>query len=276
MRKNFTLHLSAAALLTAVIFGVVQNGQAKTDGAPSGNTGSPDDGQTCANTGCHTGTALEREGLITSDVPAAGYLEGETYTISVTVSEPGISKFGFQASPQDDAGNTLGTMTLINTVETKLTGGGKYITHTEEGTPGSGSRTWTFNWTPDGTTGEVTFYTAVNASNGGDNASGDKIYFSSLKIIEDPSNNPVSITDISGFQSSIIQHGDQLHVQVSAAEQGDLFIVLSDLSGRTVGTYQYPAATGSYILEAEALTPAAYIATFMVNGKRSAHKFMVM
>ena len=276
MISRFTLRMAMVLFLTVIIFGVTENGHAKTDGSPSGNTGSPDDGQTCAHSGCHSGTALAREGLITTDVPASGYLEGQSYIVTVTVTEPGITKFGFQASPQDDAGNALGTMTVVDAGATKLTGGGKYITHTSAGTAGSGTRSWTFSWTPDGTTGDVTFYSAVNASNAGGNASGDKIYFGSLTIIEDPANNPVSVQDSQILQSTISQQGNNLYVEVSAVEAGELLLIISDLNGRTTGSYIYPSSTGVYRISADTYTPGTYIATFFVNGKRTAQKFMVL
>ena len=78
-------------------------------GAPSAVTGSPGDGnKTCAKSGCHTGFAVVNvPNLITSNIPPSGYVPGTTYTITSTCSQPGISRWGFEISPQDNSGNML-------------------------------------------------------------------------------------------------------------------------------------------------------------------------
>ncbi|MEI7981876.1 MAG: choice-of-anchor V domain-containing protein [Bacteroidota bacterium] len=125
-------------------------------GAPAGNTGSPGDGQNCAHSNCHSGTATTVAGLITSTVPAAGYTPGTAYTITVTVS--GSGNKGFEASPQNATGTLLGSLTAGS--GSKLVGSNKYVTHT------SGKNTnpaiWTFTWTaPAAGTGAVTMYGAM-------------------------------------------------------------------------------------------------------------------
>lgn len=121
-------------------------------GAPLGRTGSPADGATCSSSGCHFGTPSPLANVITSNIPASGYVPGQSYTITVTV--PGSGNKGFQVSPQKTDGTQLGTLqagpgTQVN---------GKYITHTAQKT---GTAVWNFNWTaPAAGTGNVTFYGA--------------------------------------------------------------------------------------------------------------------
>src|SRR5690349_22876987 len=134
-----------------------------TSGAPAMCTGSPGDGgATCKN--CHAGpTPTTQAGMITSNIPAAGYSPGQTYTITATVSRNGHTKFGFEISPQSPTGTLLGTLIVTNSTEMQLVGSGKYITHKSAGVTGTNSRTWVFNWTaPAAGTGNVTFYGAFN------------------------------------------------------------------------------------------------------------------
>ncbi|QNL21937.1 T9SS type A sorting domain-containing protein [Hyphobacterium sp. CCMP332] len=158
----------------------------KNNGSPGGNTGAPGEwgGRTCANPACHSGTAIFQTGMISSDIPAAGYIPGNTYIISGTVSEFGRSKYGFEISPQDSAGNLLGSLNITNSVETKFTNQGKSITHTSSGNTGAGAtKTWSFNWTaPNDGTDIVTFWGAFNAANGDNTNSGDIIYRSLLTV----------------------------------------------------------------------------------------------
>jgi len=196
--------------LIICLTGLSTLGFAEEDGAPSGNTNSPGDGKTCARVDCHTGTAQPKENLISTDVPLSGYLSGMEYTVTVTVVDTLTERFGFQASPQNLEGDKMGIMTLLQPDSTKLTGGGKYITHKEEGTPGLNSRSWSFLWTPDDASGDVTFYVAVNASDNEGDATGDKIWYGSVTVQEDPENIPVAI-EITPVQWTILhQTGSQL------------------------------------------------------------------
>jgi hypothetical protein len=124
-----------------------------SSGALPGHTGSPGDGKNC--TFCHGGTASPLSDVISSNIPASGYVPGEYYSITVTTS--GAGRKGFQVSPQNVAGDLLGTLTAG--AGNKLVGNGKYVTHS------SGVLTptaeWSFAWTaPAAGTGDVTFYGA--------------------------------------------------------------------------------------------------------------------
>jgi hypothetical protein len=133
-----------------------------SNGNPPACTGSPSDKTHCA-TNCHNGSSVKAEtGWITSGIPVAGYIPDSTYTITCTAKGEATSeKFGFEASPQFETGKMAGKMVLINTTETKLVGGGKYISQILGGVPGSGSRSWTFKWiAPAKGSGPLTFYAA--------------------------------------------------------------------------------------------------------------------
>jgi hypothetical protein len=167
-------------------------------GAPAGRTGSPGDGSNC--TGCHSGTAINQTGWITSNIPASGYTPGQTYQITGTATSSGRTKFGFQISPQNPSGQLLGTMASTS-ANTQLTGSNKYMTHTAAGNQGgNGSHTWTFNWTaPAAGTGDVTFYGAFNATNNSSTTAGDIIYLSTLAVQENVTSGIIEKTATSDF-----------------------------------------------------------------------------
>lgn len=158
-------------------------------GSPASNTGSPGDlSQTCSRSGCHSGTASDREGMITSNIPISGYIAGQTYEMTVSITQSGISKWGFQISPQNPTGSLLGTLTLTDATRTRFVGSGnKYITQTTVGSSGAaGTTSWSFNWTaPAAGTGDVTFYSTVMAANGNGNDNGDLVFKDNLTVIED-------------------------------------------------------------------------------------------
>lgn len=105
-------------------------------GSPAGYTGSPGDGHDCM--ACHGGTTAFVSGWITSSFPADGYTPGETYNITVTVS--GTGSKGFEVSPQNIAGDLLGTLAAGSGSE--LTGNGKYVT--QSSASNSNPKIWIF------------------------------------------------------------------------------------------------------------------------------------
>lgn len=151
---------------------------ASSSGSPGGRTGSPGDGeQNCS--GCHFGSTTQVEGWISTEVPAAGYIPGETYLIAATGTHTGVVKFGFELTAEDENGNKTGTLTLADP-NTKLTNNEKAVTHSATGTtPNGNTKTWVVEWTaPEGEENTIGFYAAFNAANGNGANTGDVIYLS--------------------------------------------------------------------------------------------------
>lgn len=163
------------------------NVHGNSSGSPAGYTGSPLEfsGRTCGSGGgCHGGGSTFQTNMITSNIPVSGYVVGQTYQITATVVSVGRTKFGFQLSPQRANGNTAGT--LIGNAQVQVTGSQRYVTHNSSSNTGTGSRSWTFNWTAPATGfGPVTFYAAFNAANNNGGTSGDIILNSSLIVNEE-------------------------------------------------------------------------------------------
>lgn len=186
MNRKITLTSLTSVMLFILIGSVYNNAFTDPTGAPNARTGSPGDGgNTCAISGCHTGFAVEtRSNIISSNIPAEGYTPGQRYTITAQ-TQSSRNKFGFQISPQSLSGTKLGTMIITNASETKLTGSGKYITHTNTATGVNGVKVWSFDWTaPAAGTGEVTFYGCFNYANGNGGSSGDSIIKTTLVVNE--------------------------------------------------------------------------------------------
>ncbi len=173
MKRFYFLLISAAAVVAAIVL------NASSSGSPGGKTGSPgDSGATC--TQCHAGTATNHDGLISTNIPADGYLMGETYTISATIENAALVKAGFELTAEDANGNKIGTFS-VNGDQVQLANGGKSVGHTSQGnTVTGGQKVWTFNWTaPDENVSPITFYTAINATNADGGTGGDMVVTSS-------------------------------------------------------------------------------------------------
>lgn len=202
-------------------------------GAPAGYSGDPAGGnKDCTN--CHSGSdAQVQSNWITSNIPGTGYVPGTTYTITSTASGEGISKFGFQISPQNSGGTVLGT--LVNTNSgTKLVSGSDYLTHTSSGNTGTDSKTWTFEWTaPAEGSGEVVFYGAFNLADNNGSSSGDEIILSTLSINESESSGVGSNETSKRFMVYPNPARDHINIESALMLDASQFSIF-DLSGKLV------------------------------------------
>ncbi|MFN0189502.1 MAG: choice-of-anchor V domain-containing protein [Bacteroidia bacterium] len=158
----------------------------------AGKTGSPGEA-TCQS--CHSDFALN-SGPGTISISNFGmnnwqYVPGQTYPITVTVSQLGAPKFGFGLECLTSSNQNAGSLTIIDPTATKLLGkvvnGVNRInaTHVLNGTYSLDSRSFVVNWTaPPAGTGTVKFYFAGNATNDDVSTSGDYIYTSTQQVTE--------------------------------------------------------------------------------------------
>jgi uncharacterized protein (TIGR03437 family) len=171
-------------------------------------TGAPGDAQlACASQTCHTSAAkggpINFYGGSVSAVFSGGgsYTSGQTQTITVSVSDPANSVYGFQmtarygTSTQDLSNNQAGTFTpggadtfvMCDSGNPRLPGkscpsspsGVEFIEHSAPS-----RKSFTFTWTPPATdVGAVHFYVAGNAvNNNGVQDGGDHVYTASYVL----------------------------------------------------------------------------------------------
>ncbi|ARV14305.1 choice-of-anchor V domain-containing protein [Polaribacter sp. SA4-12] len=135
-------------------------------GRDGNTTGSPGDGgNTC--TQCHSGGNFGLTPSITTNIPVDGYELNKTYTINVN-STSSSSKLGFQLTAENNSKSKIGSFTEGSGSRVS----GQRITQLSPSSSGN----WSFTWTSPATNeGEVTFYTAVNATNGDGMTSGDQV-----------------------------------------------------------------------------------------------------
>lgn len=182
MRKiNFPLWLIAFSSVF-FIYGVLSSdGKAGKTGAPGENT--------CVQ--CHSGSAVNSgSGSIsinTASMINGEYELGQTYDLSVTVEQTGLSLFGFSIVALDANGNSVGTlMAGADNHSDAATISGitrQYLTHDFNGGATADSHTFGFQWTaPTEDFGVITFYASGNAANGNEASSGDNVYSTSAQI----------------------------------------------------------------------------------------------
>ena len=161
-------------------------------GPPDGFAGNPPDAMNC--TLCHYEFEVNSgDGALQLIGLPATYVPGQTYNLSVRLSDPEQKRWGFELTVQDDAdyNEQGGQLVVLDDVNTQLSpdgfGTGDFLKHTKIGTfegTSDGPVEWSFAWTaPDASVASVTFYAAGNAANGDDSYTGDYVYTTSQTAI---------------------------------------------------------------------------------------------
>ncbi len=179
-------------------------------------------GPTCDQAGCHDSFVLNTAGgsVALSGLPAAGWVAGQVYPLTVTVQRTGQRVFGFQLSAVVDSTNRqAGSLsasggafvqcgTLSGSLATCSNASAiQFAEHNFAKTTG----TFAVNWTApsDASVGMVRFNVAGNAANGNGMQDGDYIYTTVIKVgpaaTVDNSVRPFTLVDRGG--SSVITDG---------------------------------------------------------------------
>ena len=241
--KHLPWILSVAAIILFSSYALMY-----PSGAPAGYTGSPGDGKNC--TGCHTGgTASTVAGLITSNIPSGGYLAGQTYQITATNNLTGSGDYGFEVSPQNAAGDQLGT--LVAGTGSKLVSGSKYVTQSNSST----TKSWTFGWiAPAAGTGQVTFYGAMARSTQSNTALSSLVVQEAINTAL-PKENAASVSIIAGESKGFINVGlntNANHAKVSVFDLSGRQLLSTTLSGSGSHQLNQQFKTGVYIVIVQA------------------------
>jgi hypothetical protein len=276
MKKYLLFSMALGAIAFSTLFNA-PDAHSRSAGGPAQTAGAPDGGnQTCAKSGCHAGTAVDRDNMITTTIPASGYIPGETYTITIGTTEGSITKWGFQASVQNAAGDLQGSYIITNSGQTQFPTQGsnanKYITHTSAGNSTStpGSKSWSFDWiAPAAGTGDVNFYCTVNASNNAGNSSGDLILKDVLTIAENISTS-IQLNKAENLFTIFPNPSSGMHIKVNIPEQTE-FAVYNAL-GKKLLTKQLEQ--GLQQLDVSELPSGLYFAWIEVDGKKQMKRFV--
>lgn len=166
-------------------------------GAPVSSTGAPHE-KTCATAECHDTYTLNT-GTATSSIVLHGnpehYTPGKTYTVTLSIRDEGVQRFGYQLVVlRNSDNNNAGTLALTDTVNTQIIANDvtlkdrRYATYTYPGTAAKedGVGEWTVQWTAPATDeGAVTFYLATVSANNDDTDKGDYAY-TQKKVLASP------------------------------------------------------------------------------------------
>src|ERR1041385_8173918 len=182
----------SVAVVPALLYAYASGPDPRATGAPGDVNAYP---MACASSGCHFGTPLNSAGGKVAATFSGGssYTPGVAQTITVTVSDPVNTHYGFQMTARlesnlangqaGDFTSGPGTFVLCDNNQPKPKSGCgamvQFIEHTTPSTP-----SWTFTWTPPAANaGNIHFYVAGNAVNfNGEADKGDHAYTNSYVL----------------------------------------------------------------------------------------------
>jgi len=137
-------------------------------------------------TSCHSGSLITSGSnwnniTMTSNFTGGGYIPDSTYTIKVSFSQSGISKWGFQATFLDAGNKMAGTLTGSGRVSIVRSSSlsRDYVGQNSTGTSSTGTNStdWTFTWkAPKVNSGNIRVFMSVMAADGGNSNSNDIVY----------------------------------------------------------------------------------------------------
>ena len=247
MKKSLILFPISIVL---AIFFYPTTSHSNSGGSPGEKTNSAMDGQNC--TVCHSGTMNSGIGTatISSDIPANGYVIGNTYTITLTGVKANCTKFGFELTAENAMLGKAGTFLITNSTETKFASGtnNTAVTHKTAGNSGNTTKSWSMDWTAStNTSGSTIFYAALLFANNNGNNNGDNTFTTSLSVNEEIVNgvNDLSLKNYFTFNT------------VTKTIETTNAILVYDISGKLALTTKEKSTTishlknGIYILKSE-------------------------
>ena len=209
-------------------------------GRSDARAGAPNDLGTCSS--CHSGGGTPTGSIDITGAPSV-YTPGQTYPMSITVTEPTstngiLSASGFQIVATNGVTNVMqGNFSITGTGTRILTTGaakGRLVQNSPRAFT-STTATWTFDWTAPSTDApeEIVFFYAGNAVNENGNTGGDIVYFSATTSL------PVEWSYVevqTKFEDNYINWGTEIevnnsHFEIEHSVNGSDFIYIGQRKG---------------------------------------------
>lgn len=247
MKKNLLIVLSLLIVFIVSTAGIL------TDSGRSGKAGSPSE-STCVQ--CHSDNPINSQGgsvTISSNMSNWQYQPGQTYSMTVTISETGKTVFGLCFESLKNSDNTnAGTFAITHATESQTmtaSNGRACVTHKLDGgfvtTPGT--KAFAFNWTAPATNvGNLTFYVATIAGDHDGSEAGDNVYTTTHVVT------PVSV-DMDEYAATLQFNvapnpvNDVLNIFVDNVNARTVSADLYSITGAKVSTLFSDAVSGASI-----------------------------
>jgi hypothetical protein len=184
-------HLFVWLALLLGALGLPSSSEGSAASPINGRAGEPPNNSSCI--ACHSSNPINSgDGDLRLLNTPTSVVPGQTYDLVVELLHPGQSRWGFELTVLDEAGNAGGTLVATDTTRTQLSHDNarnrdflkQTLTGTDAGTPGP--TRWNFQWIAPLTVSAVTFYFAGDAADNSGTVQGDFIYTRSVSLQTTP------------------------------------------------------------------------------------------
>jgi hypothetical protein len=253
----------------------------------AGYTGSPGEAN-CSS--CHSGGSSLSSAISISSTPSFSnnqYVPGTTYTIEITVTASGFSKFGFGCEILNASNANAG---LIQTAGP----GVKFMNITVQGTQrknavhttgklNAGSANFTFEWVAP-QTGAATIYVSGNAVNANNSSSGDfPITPVSLALQAEIPIDPVAIKETNALLGELSIYPQPCNGITNLSyvlKQSSLIeISICDVSGKELKRFnegKLQQGQHNKLLNLEGISAGVYFVKLLGEGKKLSQKLLIV
>ena len=186
-------HLVVTLCLATSVAIMAMMPERSSSGAPASHTGAPGE-PSCSTAGCHDDNSVNA-GTASLTIDAGTmtkYAPGQTYPIKVRITDPSVTRFGFQILALANSNNSnIGTFQITDSQRTQMVQNEsklldrRYVTYTFNGTDAvsDGTGEWTVNWkAPSSNVGPITFYASGVSANDNETDKGDHVYTTNVVI----------------------------------------------------------------------------------------------
>jgi len=281
MRKRITLiSISIFVILIFIYSQSFTNAQQPPAGRTGCNIGTAE--TTCGASTCHNNTPNSGTGSVSITYSDSNleYVPGDTYDMTVTTSESGKVKFGFEITVVDANGDSVGKFIIPNGVNNVSAPAGGAINHRRYlgHKNASATNSWSFQWqAPVTDRGQLTFFAAGNCANGNGQSNGDHIYTTSLSITKKTSTGVAALaTPNNSLKIQSITSG-KLNVQYSLSKDELARLGVYDINGRLIQQLcNESEQAGNYSRTfslANDLNSGLYLLLFNSSDQQSVQKF---
>lgn len=245
----------------------------------AGKTGSPGEG-TCGD--CHGGGSGVTQVAISASPAfiANQYIPGQTYTITVTVTNNAYTVFGFDSEILAPTNTNAGIMTSTLTGVKFVNSGVKKNAVQSVPKTGSGSAAFSYVWVAPAS-GTTTIYATGNAVDGTGGTGGDAPSASTNMVLTPDSGAGIEIlqSGISGLNTYPNPVKSEFKLSYNLIEQSNVKVGLYGLNGQTImeilNENQPSGAHVSDVVLPEGLAKGAYFLTISVNEKQAAKRLII-
>ncbi len=232
MKTKITL--GTFAILLALFFTSYSDVIANSGGSSGGFSSSAgDNGNSCGQGGCHGGGHTLQAGMITTNIPAAGYTAGMTYRINVAGTSGTGTKFGFELAAENASNATAGTLSPASTGSREQIRSNGQATHTASGNIGTmGNFGWQLDWVAPATgSGTITFSAAVLVANSNGTNSGDATLRSNTTVNE---STITSVTEITADNTKLYPNPIENHLNIFSNNSAVNYLTVMNVEGKIV------------------------------------------